>query len=148
MNRKDIIQLSITGILIIVLGVLAIRMGKGKGRGKNKTDSLVFLSEISYEQIVSGEIAEKRGLYARLEEETENLKPRRNPFSKQHLASISGPYLNGIFWDRKNPTAIINNQIVGNGSRINDYTVIEIKRDAVILMEDASRTEYRLELYQ
>jgi hypothetical protein len=132
----------------MVLAVLIARLVKGKGAGKSAKDTPVFLTEISYEQIISGEIHDNKGLYARLEEETKDLKIRRSPFSKQHLEAVSGPYLNGIFWDPHNPTAIINDQIVEHGSRISGYTVVEIKKDAVILMEDASKTEYRLELFK
>ena len=150
MSKKDIIQICITGVLIIVLGILTYRTfgGKVKGKGKSNADSLVFLSEISYDQIIGEEVEERKGLYARLEEETWNLYPPRSPFSKQHMDSVSGPYLNGIYWGNTNPTAIINGEIVENGSRINKYTVIEIKKDVVILMEDDTRKEYRLELFK
>ena len=148
MKRKDIAQLIITGFLIMVLAALTARMMKRGGLRNSAKDSSVLLTEISYDQIIGGKVDDNKGLYARLEEETKDLKISRSPFSKQHLEAVSGPYLNGIFWDPHNPTAIINDQIVEHGSRFSGYTVVEIKKDAVTLMEDASQTEYRLELYK
>ncbi len=144
MKKKEIIQISVTGVLLIVLLVLVL-----KGPKEKKDESVpVYLDEISYDQIMSEQIGRPKGLYVRLDRETKNLKLRRNPFSEQHLTVVSGPYLNGIFWDPINPKAIINGRIVENGSRIEGYTVIEIKKNSIILMDNTDETEVRLQLLE
>jgi len=144
MKKKDTIQLVITGVLIIVL----IRLAVGLRDGKRNSDSPVLPKKASNEQIIGEPIGAKKELYSRLEQETKNLKIRRSPFTEQIYILDSGPYLNGIFWDAKRPTAIINNKIVEHGSKVADYTVIYILRDRVILFDSTSREELRLELFE
>ena len=144
MKKKDIIQLIIIGILIIVLLVLVL----GGNKNKNKSASFVNLGGRTFEQIMGEEVSEVHGLYARLEEETKNIKLRRSPFSQQHFVSITGPYLNGIFWDSQKPMAIINHRIVENGSRVKEYVVVNILKDRVILMDTKNNKEVQLKLFE
>jgi len=107
MKKKDIIQFVITGVLIIVL----IRLAVGLKDGKRNNDSPVLSKKVSNEQMIAESISPKKGLYARLEQETKNLRIRRNPFFEQILISDTGPYLFRIFRDSTRPRAIIADKV-------------------------------------
>lgn len=54
-------------------------------------------------------------------------------------SSPKGSYvLNGILWDPKAPSAIINNRVVGVGEHLNGWEVVEIQKDKVILSDGTS----------
>lgn len=67
----------------------------------------------------------------------------RNPFdvsAQQSQKSI----LSGILWDRGNPQAMINGEIVGIGATAGLYTVVDIQQDRVILNDGAKDFEIML----
>ncbi len=52
-----------------------------------------------------------------------------------------GPTLGGILWDPKTPSAVVNGRVVYAGERVGEWTVVEIRRDRVILSDgDAQET--------
>lgn len=66
----------------------------------------------------------------------------RNPFSE----SVSKPItLTGIIWDNIVPQAVINSEIVKTGDKISGNTVVEIKRNSVILSDGTKNFELELE---
>lgn len=67
----------------------------------------------------------------------------RNPFSLEN-ASIVSSGLKGILWDKENPKAIINDNIVGIGDKVDANTVVDIKQDRVILNNGAQDFELKL----
>ncbi len=72
----------------------------------------------------------------------------RDPFAaggdKTTEAEIPGLSLNGIAWDSKKPQAIINGQIVSEGSVIDDYTVVKIQPTVVTLSNGNANFELKL----
>jgi hypothetical protein len=65
----------------------------------------------------------------------------RNPFASSPVAS-HGPVsrrgdflLNGIMWDEKKPSAIINGDMVMVGDSVGSYKVVDISKDRVILTD-------------
>ncbi len=53
--------------------------------------------------------------------------------------------LNGImWWEKENPKAIINNNIVSIGDKVGQDTVIDIKQDRVIFNDGSKNFELRL----
>jgi uncharacterized protein YxeA len=54
--------------------------------------------------------------------------------------------LNGIVSDRENPYAIINNDVVKVGDKVNDMTVIEINEKSVVLEQDGQKHTLELNL--
>ncbi len=52
--------------------------------------------------------------------------------------------LNGIMWDEKKPLAIIDNEVLGIGGKIDEYTVKDIKKDSVTLNDGINDLELRL----
>ncbi len=138
MEKKDKIQLGITGVLVIVLVFFLIRAFE-----KRKPPPSVKTKEL-----VTGQSVKQSGLYAQLEQEIKKMDFKRDPFSQQALSDLEESqslHLSGILWDEANPTAIINDEIVAVGGEINGKKIVEIKKDKVILEADGQTTELGLE---
>jgi hypothetical protein len=72
---------------------------------------------------------------------------KRSPFIPTVVAAREVPTLalSGIFWDKKKPTAIIDDEIVTVGSRIGDAVVVDIQKGFVRLNDGANDFELTLE---
>ncbi|OGX27841.1 MAG: hypothetical protein A2705_05085 [Omnitrophica WOR_2 bacterium RIFCSPHIGHO2_01_FULL_52_10] len=142
--EKDKIQLGITGVLIIILSVLLARAMSGK----RQNQPAVVENAVSQSKVTVPEGAEgikEESLYAKLVNETRDLEFGRDPFSKQPVTTSGSSqelHLSGILWDDVTPTAIINDEIVAVGSRIQGGRVVDIRKDKVILEEG----DYHIEL--
>lgn len=66
----------------------------------------------------------------------------RNPFLVPSESQES--VLSGIMDDKENQTAIINNNIVKIGDKVNGNTVVDIKQDKVILNDGVKDFELKL----
>lgn len=72
---------------------------------------------------------------------------QRSPFIEAKV-SVTGLYkltLNGIVWDEENPRAIINGQIVSVGDVMEGITIVEIKKDGVVLNDGVKNFEVKIE---
>lgn len=138
MEKKDKIQLGITGVLVIILLFFLPRVFE-----KKKRSVPVKAKEVAAEQSVK-----EPGLYTRLEQEIKKMGFKRDPFSRQSFSELEESqdlHLSGILWEEANPTAIINGEIVAVGSEINGKKVVEIRKDKVILEADGQTTGLDLE---
>lgn len=71
---------------------------------------------------------------------------KRSPFAiKGAAGDISQLVLNGILSSGDDMKAIINNTVVDKGSKIGDNTVVDIKKDSVILNDGTKDFELKLE---
>ncbi len=144
MEKKDKIQLGVTGILIVVLLILFARAVGGK-----KQDQFVSVEKkVSQVKVPVPEGTKEQSFYARLQEQTKNLEFKRDPFFKQPITTSESAqelYLSGILWDDLNPTAIINDTIVTIGSQIGGKKVLDIQKNKVILEDAEQKTELILE---
>ena len=70
----------------------------------------------------------------------------RNPFSISgtRIWRLGALTINGILWDKKNPLAIINEEIVKVGDKIDSNTVVGIEQDRVILNDGSKDIELLL----
>jgi len=141
MKKKDIIELSITGTLIIVLLFTVINAMRRRRQAKPP--------EIKpQDTILQQEPLQDKELFSRLEQETKDLELRRDPFTSSLITPVESSsfrlYLTGILWDEKNPTAIINGKIIGIGDKVGGNSVVDIKKDRVILNDGFSDFELRL----
>lgn len=70
----------------------------------------------------------------------------RDPFSTSPapIKGYGGLTLEGIIWDKENPMAIINDNIVKIGDKVSGNTVVDIKQDKVILNDGTKDFELRL----
>lgn len=57
----------------------------------------------------------------------------------------TGYALSGILWDAESPSAVINNQVVGLGDRLDQWQVMEIRKDRVVLSDGSSTQTLRVE---
>ena len=71
----------------------------------------------------------------------------RDPFSSGPPATVSEMVLTGILWDSSAPLAMINDNPVAAGDKIGGCTVVEIKKDRVILKDDTKDFELLLPSY-
>ena len=151
MRKKDLIQLGVTGVLVIVLiSVLGNASKKArlplrdlKNALPKAIDQAGFLANLAKPK------SESLGLYAKLEEQAKLIELKRDPFTAAPIVSEktlqSGVDLTGILWDRDKPLAIIDGEIVKKGGRVGGKTIIEIKRDRVILSDGVVLSELKLE---
>lgn len=152
MKQKDAIQIGITGVLVLILLMTMVR-ACNKVKKRKKLSSPPAASAVQPQSGTTAASAEHQPgaqpvpvmssepLYVRFQKETEGLELIRDPFSKQAITptavkgKVSSLQLNGIAWDEERPTAIINNEIAEVGSQIDEYTVVEIRKDRVILSD-------------
>jgi hypothetical protein len=135
LDTKKKTELAITGIGIIVLIFLLMSyLPKSKD---NKPASASRVTEVSFTSLEPGASDTKTW--------------GRDPFildaanaKEQVMGDMT---LNGIAADKENPYAIINNNIVKLGDRVNGMTVIEINEKNVVLDEKGQRHTLELNLY-
>ena len=69
----------------------------------------------------------------------------RNPFVlAEGITAVTGLNLIGILWDADSPQAIINEEIVRVGDRVEGNEVVDILKDRVILHDGEKEFELRL----
>jgi hypothetical protein len=140
-DKKETIQIIITGILIVVLIALIIYNVQRK---RSVQPSLVTLP-VAGDAETTGSSGIQNSFMA-LEEEAKKLSLKRDPFAASMDESTGELYLNGIAWDEQIPRAIINNEILEVGGQIQGSTIIEIKEDRVILNNGKDNMELKLKL--
>lgn len=71
----------------------------------------------------------------------------RSPFMPKPELTKEVPKLTltGIFWDKENPSAIIDDEIVTVNSRVGDATVLKIEKKSVTLSDGIRNFELTLE---
>ena len=159
MQKKDIIEISITGVLIFVLlFALFNNIRKTKQTGHHKDKPLAkdlkesspyggFFQERTPVEKPKPEEKNKE-LFNRLERETKELKLGKDPFTPIPIGAKDVNYfslrLTGIIWDKRSPKAIINGIILGVGDNLGGNIVTDIKQDRVILNDNKRYFELRL----
>jgi type II secretory pathway component PulC len=144
LNKKQKIELIITGIGIIFLIFLV--MGN-LNRVQKKKRSMIKRSNRVSSSMSAPISIEKRGM----KESVVKGDWGRDPFSLSTSASLDagleGLILNGIMWDKDNPYAIINSDIVKAGDKLRGMNVLEITEKHVILEENGKRYTLRLKVF-
>ncbi len=146
MRQKDLIELGITGILVIVLIVAFGNAAKKAHSRIVKNTEVVNLNSVAP---VKEERIDSRSLYKVLEDEAKSMELKRDPFTTAPIISEknmqSGFALTGILWDKVKPMAIIDGDVVKKGGRVGNKVVVDIKKDRVILSDGQDLFEVRLE---
>jgi len=150
MRKKYLIQLGITGILVIVL-IFALGNAFKKSRRLPLQDSKDVLSKkVDLAGIAANQAkgSEGRGLYGMLEQQAKLIDLKRDPFTAVPIVieknMQSGVNLTGILWDKDKPLAIIDGNVVKKGNRVGDKQVVDIKRDRIILSDGGELFEVKL----
>lgn len=138
-------QIIIIAVLILVLVVAwvnafsAIRKRAAKKSAISQTAVVVPAIELTQQVSVAQSVYPK---------ETD-LEWLRCPFSGKFYTGYKGEAsdlkLAGILWDKEKPQAIINNEVVGVGSNVGIYSVVEIKQYSVFLADGSDVFELKLE---
>jgi hypothetical protein len=151
MPKKDLIQLGITGVLAIVLILVLGNVSKKSQSislrdSKNALPKAIDLAAVSANSIKPQ--PESRNLYALLEQQSNSIELRRDPFTAAAIISEKSLHseisLTGILWDKLKPLAIIDGNVVKKGQRVGNKTIMDIKRDRVILSDGQILSEIRL----
>ena len=129
MKNKKLIVLIVLGIGAILSLIYGIST---PSRGKKSTASGV---QEAITQDSMAQNANKIVPTARRAKKTEFTTWERNPFTPSGTlsTSTSALTLGGIMWQKVNPKAMVNNEIVGIGDKIGEYKVTDIKKDHVVL---------------
>ncbi|MFH0738799.1 MAG: hypothetical protein V2A59_02955 [Candidatus Omnitrophota bacterium] len=146
MKTKAKIELGITSVLAVVLLFTAMNT-LHKIKQKNNPPAITPKTTDSFKEGLSQQAAASDNIYKKLEEEGDSLELRIDPFSGSLLApskTSSALSLNGILWDKTNPLAMINDEVVHVGSKISGNKVVDIKEDRVILNNASGDFELRL----
>lgn len=148
MQKKDSIQLGVTAVLLVVLIFAVSNAAKKASQRKTKQSApqAVVLTGVSVDQAIK---IDSRGLYNALEQQAKLIDLKRDPFTAAPITSEkalqSGVDLTGILWDKDKPLAIIDGEIVKVGSTIAGKTIMEIKKNSVILSDGKVLTELKLQ---
>ncbi|MEK6733469.1 MAG: hypothetical protein AABY55_07565 [Candidatus Omnitrophota bacterium] len=142
LDNKKKIELTITGIGIIILVFLVI------GQVSNRRErSRPFPADKPYPALVGNgfkPFPTEVGAVG-------DVKWGRDPFLLDapdiKERGMEDMELNGIVSDRQSPYAIINNNVVKLGDKVNGMTVIEINEKNVVLDENGQRHTLELNLY-
>lgn len=136
MQKKDIVKISITGVLIFILLFTGINIMKKTKKSKHLENKVAKTSVYA------------RDLFKMQEEESRNLELERDPFAVGSITSSetssSEIQLNGILWDKSGSLAIINHTIVKIGDKIGENTLVDIKEDGIILNDGSHDFELKL----
>jgi hypothetical protein len=139
MRKKDLVEMGITGLLILVL--LAIVFSAFSRMNKKHSRKVLPAEELP---LGEGSV----NLFSKLEAETEGLELTRDPFSSAPIintrVSPYGVQLSGIMWDKEKPVAIINGEIVKAGDTVDGKIVVAVKQDRVILDDGSKEIELTL----
>lgn len=138
-------QIIIVAVLILVLVIAwvnafsAIKKRAAKKTAVSQTAVVVPATESTQQVSVAQPIYPK---------ET-NLEWLRCPFSGKFYTGYKGEAfdlkLAGILWDEEKPQAIINNEVVGVGSNVGVYNVVEIRQYSVFITDGSDVFELKLE---
>lgn len=156
MQKKVTFQLGVILVSALALVLLSIPLFKGTGSarkpltprgapqssqkpGSTKTD--LFGQTIKVQQIKDDKFFE------RLSRVAEALPIDHDPFSFVNMgpkSSREGLELSGVLWDSEKPTAIINQAFFKAGDVSDQFTVVKISQDRVVLKDSAGEFELRL----
>ena len=147
MERKKIIQLAATVVLVVIL-LLAVNNAI-RASGKRKHRAAVKAASLPGAGPASVDTAGKP-LYQIQEEEAGAADLKKDPFAplvkEEKKAPAPAPVitLTGILWDKDKPLAIINNRVVKIGDTAGGSRVVEIKENSVILNDGTKDFELKL----
>jgi len=145
-NKKMTIILSVLFVIAVFVWANAFKSSASKGTDRENEES--FKSVLNDENLLLL-ISNK----SKKAERKDSWFPNwgRNPFyqraTSQAARPSKAPMLEGIFWDEKDPRAIIKDTVVRIGDKIDMYTVADISKDKVILKEGHKYYELQIEFY-
>jgi len=157
MQKKVAFQLGVIGFSVLALAILSVPLFKKDAGGAKAplTSSGVAGSlpkSVFGKWDLRGQTIKLRPIkddkfYERLSRVAEVLPLDRDPFSFAFTgpkSSRDGLELAGILWEDEKPTAIINESFLNVGDSTDQFSVIKILRDRVVLKDRTGEFELRL----
>lgn len=164
MTRKETIQIGIIAVLsiLLLLGIGSLFKKVKRGPGQNvrptipaaksgdvavtaKTATPIIAAVSRYELKRKTEVDDN--FLTRFSKVADTLPLERDPFA----IGRSGPQkpedelvLEGVMWDEKKPTAIINQTLVSEGDTIGEFQVVKIQQTSARLKGKTSEFELQL----
>jgi len=154
MQKKVAFQLGVIVVAAVALIFLSIPLFKGAGNARKSSQAAFKPSpkKVSgkpdlLEQTIKLRQIKDDKFYERLSRVAEALPIDRDPFSFVFTgpkSSRDGLELGGILWEDAKPTAIINQAFFNIGDSTDQFTVVKIAKDRVILKDHTGEFELRL----
>lgn len=148
MRKKELVELSVTGILVVIM---LFALGNAVKSRSGHARSVLPAAAGGPKAMPTAQADQKinsKDLYNLLEKHAQSIELKRDPFTAAPIIikkeTQSGIELTGILWDKEKPLAVIDGKIVKEGQRVGDKTVMEIKQDRVILSDGEFFSEVRL----
>lgn len=149
LTKKDKIELAIILILIVILIMFSVALSRRK-RVSQLPSRRIAQRIFSAVRHFQHDPQRNKGTPFIWEKNAgEIIEVKRNPFffgssNNNQGASVSELLLKGIIWDPDKPSAIINERAVGIGDVIAGFKVTQITQDSVILENEKSKLELKL----
>ncbi|MDD5226154.1 MAG: hypothetical protein PHV97_03085 [Candidatus Omnitrophica bacterium] len=156
MQKKVAIQLGVIVVAALALVLLSIPLFKGSGNPKKPATLAVASGSLPKTALkkpglwgttIKLQPIKDDKFYERLSRVAEALPIDRDPFSFVFTgpkSSRDGLELSGILWEGAQPTAIINQSFVKVGDSTDQFSVISILEDRVVLRDRTGEFELRL----
>ncbi|MEI7751499.1 MAG: hypothetical protein WCJ71_05330 [Candidatus Omnitrophota bacterium] len=157
MQKKVAFQLWVIGLSALALVFLSMPLFKRDAGGAKTPSTSSGVSESSPKSVrgkwnLQGQTIKLRPIkddkfYERLSRVAEALPLDRDPFSFAFTgpkSSRDGLELTGILWEGEKPTAIINQSFFNVGDSTDQFSVIKILQDRVVLKDRTGEFELRL----
>jgi len=140
-KQKQIIIIAVLILVLVVAWVnafLSIKKRAVKKKAISQTAAVVPAAESTQQVSVAQPVYPKES----------HLEWLRCPFSGKFYTGYKGEAsdlnLAGILWDKEKPQAIINNEVVGVGSNVGAYSVVEIRQYSVFITDGSDVFELKL----
>lgn len=156
MQKKTAIQLGVIVVASVALVILGVPLFKKSENPKKplrpaagvEASPAQTAAKLDHpgQTIKLGSIKDDK-FYERLSRVTEALPLDRDPFSFAYTgpkSSREGLELVGILWEGEKPTAIINQSFLGVGDATDQFNVVRIQQDRVVLRDRTGEFELRL----
>jgi hypothetical protein len=156
MQKKVAIQLGVTVVAAIVFVFLSVPLLKKAGNARKPlTPPAASESSLKKEplrlnhpgQTIKLRYIKDDKFYERLSRVAEALPLDRDPFSFAYTGpkgSRDGLELTGILWEGEKPTAIVNQTFLNAGDSTDQFSVVKILEDRVVLKDRTGEFELRL----
>jgi hypothetical protein len=157
MKKKVSFQLGVIGIAALAMVFLSVPLFRKDAGGAKKPVTSPGASAPSLKTTLSrldfsGQMIKLRHIkddkfYERLSRVAEALPLDRDPFSFAFTgpkSSRDGLELSGILWEGEKPTAIINQSFFNVGDSNDQFSVVNILKDRVVLKDKTGEFELRL----
>jgi len=159
MDNKTKIEIAITCVMVLALILILINSLRVIFKSKKANGGAPYISAGAFKEIVKRDVMAVKDVkqvsgvdrYQEAMQAEDVILWGRDPFSeKSALAggdlAISEIKLEGILFHYGNvPRAVINGEMVGEGDKIESFTVNKISKDAVILND--GEKDYKLQLW-